>query len=229
MRPAFGMGTGFALVLRFCGTLGYGFIGGAGFGGGTGNGVRFGDGNGGCDGRSGKGGGGLESYRRFNFGLRKRLCVFVEEVVTADDKEGVGKRVFKNCFQGKIAVERIIVKGCGTIMTAGHIDCRRSETWVSVQRLEVAAAKADILFECGKAVRNHIADGKSNRKILSIGGCIKFLRQALCQFILGVIVPTVVGFQFGNGFIEDAGVMFFEFNIILRHVWFLLSGSVLVP
>lgn len=46
MRPAFGMGTGFALVLRFCGTLGHGFIGGAGFGGGTGNGVRFGDGNG---------------------------------------------------------------------------------------------------------------------------------------------------------------------------------------
>lgn len=40
------MGTGFALVLRFCETLGYRFIGGAGFGGGTGNGVRFGDGNG---------------------------------------------------------------------------------------------------------------------------------------------------------------------------------------
>lgn len=54
MRPAFGMGTGFALVLRFCGTLGYGFVGSAGFGGGTGNGVRFGDGNGGCDGRSGE-------------------------------------------------------------------------------------------------------------------------------------------------------------------------------
>lgn len=52
------MGTGFALVLRFCGTLGYGFIGGAGFGGGTGNGVRFGDRNGGCDGRSGEDGGG---------------------------------------------------------------------------------------------------------------------------------------------------------------------------
>lgn len=48
---------GFALVLRFCGVLGYGFIGGASFGGGTGNGVSFGDGNGGCDGRSGKGGG----------------------------------------------------------------------------------------------------------------------------------------------------------------------------
>ena len=27
------MGTGFALALRFCGTLGHGFIGGAGFGG----------------------------------------------------------------------------------------------------------------------------------------------------------------------------------------------------
>lgn len=64
------MGTGFALVLRFCGTLGHGFIGGAGFGGGTGNGVRFGDGNGGCDRRSGKGGGGLESERfRFGFGF----------------------------------------------------------------------------------------------------------------------------------------------------------------
>lgn len=229
MRPAFGMGTGFALVLRFCGTLGYGFVGSADFCGGTGNGVRFGEGNGGCDGRSGEGGGGLESYWRFNFGLRKRLCVFVEEVVTADDKEGVGKRVIKNRFQGKIAVKRIIVKGYGTIMAAGHIDRRWGETWVRVQRLEIAAAKADILFECGKAVRNHIADGKSNRKILSIGGYIKFLRQALCQFILGVIVPTVVGFQFGNGFIEDAGVVFFEFNIILRHVWFLLSGSVLVP
>lgn len=36
------MGTGFALALRFCGTLVYGFIGGAGFGGGTGNGVCFG-------------------------------------------------------------------------------------------------------------------------------------------------------------------------------------------
>ena len=71
MRPAFGMGTGFALVLRFCGTLGHGFVGSAGFGGGTGNGVRFGDGNGGCDGRSGKGGGGLESERfRFGFDFR---------------------------------------------------------------------------------------------------------------------------------------------------------------
>lgn len=69
MRPAFGMGTGFALVLRFCGTLGHGFIGGAGFGGGTGNGVCFGEGNGGCDGRSGKGGGGLESYWKFCFGF----------------------------------------------------------------------------------------------------------------------------------------------------------------
>lgn len=64
------MGTGFALVLRFCGTLGYGFIGGASFGGGTRNGVRFGEGNGGRDGRSGKGGGGLESERfRFGFGF----------------------------------------------------------------------------------------------------------------------------------------------------------------
>lgn len=129
------------LRLRFGRVVGKRLVGGAGFCGGTGNGVRFGEGNGGCNGRSGKGGGGLESYRRFNFGLRKRLCVFVEEVVTADDKEGVGKRVIKNRFQGKIAVERIIVKGCGTITTADHIDRKRSETWVSVQRLEITAAK----------------------------------------------------------------------------------------
>ena len=86
------MGTGFALALRFCGTLWHRFIGGAGFGGGTGNGVRFGDGNGGCDGRSGKGGGGLESERfRFGFGFRHlgrfdfAVNNIMQVVVAADD------------------------------------------------------------------------------------------------------------------------------------------------
>lgn len=84
MRPAFGMGTGFALVLRFCGTLGHGFIGGAGFGGGTGNGVRFGDGNGGCDRRSGKGGGGLES-ERFRLGDFLSLAKPIQFICNAKD------------------------------------------------------------------------------------------------------------------------------------------------
>lgn len=83
----FGMGTGFALVLRFCGTLGHGFIGGAGFCGGTGNGVRFGDGDGGCDGRSGKGGSGLESYRKFCFGFGFPHCAALVKNVHC----GVGK------------------------------------------------------------------------------------------------------------------------------------------
>lgn len=88
------MGTGFALVLRFCGTLGHGFVGSAGFGGGTGNGVRFGDGDGGCDGRSGKGGGGLKSERfRFGFGFRHlgrfdfAVNNIVQVVIAADDEQ----------------------------------------------------------------------------------------------------------------------------------------------
>ena len=107
MRPAFGMGTGFALVLRFCGTLWHRFIGGAGFGGGTGNGVRFGEGNGGCDGRSGKGGGGLESERfRFSFGFRHlgrfdfAVNNIVQVVITADDEQRLAKRVSEEIING---------------------------------------------------------------------------------------------------------------------------------
>ena len=94
-------------MLRFCGTLGHGFVGGASFGGGTGNGVCFGDGNGGCDGRSGEGGGGLESERfRFGFGFRHlgrfdfAVNNIVQVVVAADDEQRLAKRVSEEIING---------------------------------------------------------------------------------------------------------------------------------
>jgi len=99
------MGTGFALVLRFRGTLGYGFVGSAGFGDGTGNGVRFGDGDGGCDGRSGKGGGegqedkaegeeeGGENAARFHLGDFLSLAKPIQFICNAKDSAaGMKKR-----------------------------------------------------------------------------------------------------------------------------------------
>lgn len=119
MRPAFGMGTGFALVLRFCGTLGHGFVGGAGFG----------DGNGGCDGRSGKGGGGLESYQRFCFGFGFRhlgrfdfaVNNIVKVVIAADDEQRLAKRVSEEIING-VRIRSFFVKGFVAVVVAVRVN-----------------------------------------------------------------------------------------------------------
>lgn len=218
MRPAFGMGTGFALVLRFCGTLGYGFVGSASFGGGTGNGVRFGDGNGGCDGRSGEGGGGLESERfRFGFGFRHlgrfdfAINNIVQVVIAADDEQRLAKRVSEEIING-IRIRSFFVNGFVAVVVAVRVNGGGAVADIEFAG-DVVAAELDIIHEGGRAVVEDIADGKRNGKISSGNNFIVEGDDALCQAGFGGEVPVVLGFELADGGIKSFFGSDFSFKV----------------
>lgn len=219
MRPAFGMGTGFALVLRFCGTLGHGFVGSAGFGGGTGNGVRFGDGNGGCDGRSGKGGGGLESYRRFCFGFGFRhlgrfdfaVNNIVQVVITADDEQRLAKRVSEEIING-VRIRSFFVKGFVAVVVAVRVNGGGAVADIEFAG-DVVAAELDIVHEGGRAIVEDIADGKRDREISSGNNFIIEGDDTLCQAGFGGEEPVVLGFELADGGIKSFFGSDFSFKV----------------
>ena len=213
------MGTGFALVLRFCGTLGHGFVGSAGFGGGTGNGVRFGDGNGGCDGRSGKGGGGLESYRRFCFGFGFRhlgrfdfaVNNIVQVVITADDEQRLAKRVSEEIING-VRIRSFFVKGFVAVVVAVRVNGGGAVADIEFAG-DVVAAELDIVHEGGRAVVEDIADGKRDREISSGNNFIIEGDDTLCQAGFGGEEPVVLGFELADGGIKSFFGSDFSFKV----------------
>lgn len=218
MRPAFGMGTGFALVLRFCGTLGYGFVGGAGFGGGTRNGVRFGDGNGGCDGRCGKGGGGLESERfRFGFGFRHlgrfdfAVNNIVQVVIAADDEQRLAKRVSEEIING-VRIRSFFVNGFVAVVVAIRVNGGGAVTDIEFAG-DVVAAELDIIHEGGRAVVEDIADGKRDREISSGNNFIIEGDDTFCQAGFGGEEPVVLGFELADGGIKSFFGSDFSFKV----------------
>ena len=218
MRPAFGMGTGFALVLRFCGTLGHGFVGSAGFGGGTGNGVRFGDGNGGCDGRSGKGGGGLESERfRFGFGFRHlgrfdfAVNNIVQVVIAADDEQRLAKRVSEEIING-VRIRSFFVNGFVAVVVAVRVNGGGAVADIEFAG-DVIAAELDIVHEGGRAVVEDIADGKRDREISSGNNFIVEGDNAFCQAGFGSEESVVLGFELADGGIKSFFGSDFSFKV----------------
>ena len=212
------MGTGFALVLRFYGTLGHGFIGGAGFGGGTGNGVRFGDGNGGCDGRSGKGGGGLESERfRFGFGFRHlgrfdfAINNIVQVVIAADDEQRLAKRVSEEIING-VRIRSFFVNGFVAVVVAVRVNGGGAVTDIEFAG-DVVAAELDIIHEGGRAVVEDIADGKRDREISSGNNFIVEGDNAFCQAGFGGEEPVVLGFELADGGVKSFFGSDFSFKV----------------
>lgn len=218
MRPAFGMGTGFALVLRFCGTLGHRLVGSAGFGGGTGNGVRFGEGNGGCDGRSGKGGGGLESERfRFGFGFRHlgrfdfAVNNIVQVVIAADDEQRLAKRVSEEIING-IRIRSFFVNGFVAVVVAVRVNGGGTVADIEFAG-NVVAAELDIVHEGGRAVVEDIADGKRNGEISSGNNFIVEGDNAFCQAGFGGEEPVVLGFELADGGVKSFFGSNFSFKV----------------
>lgn len=212
------MGTGFALVLRVCGALGYGFIGGAGFGGGTGNGVRFGDGNGGCDGRSGKGGGGLESERfRFGFGFRHlgrfdfAVNNIVQVVIAADDEQRLAKRVGEEIING-VRIRSFFVNGLVAVVVAIRVNGGGAVADIEFAG-DVVAAELDIIHEGGRAVVEDIADRKRDGKISSGNNFIVEGDNAFCQASFGGEKPVVLGFELADGGIKSFFGSDFSFKV----------------
>ena len=213
------MGTGFALVLRFCGTLGHGFIGSAGFGGGTGNGVRFGDGNGGCDGRSGESGGGLESYWKFCFGFGFRhlgrfdfaVNNIVQVVITADDEQRLAKRVGEEIING-VRIRSFFVNGFVAVVVAIRVNGGGAVTDIEFAG-DVVAAELDIVHEGGRAVVENVADGKRDREISSGNNFIVEGDDAFCQASFGSEKPVVLGFELADGGIKSFFGSDFSFKV----------------
>lgn len=212
------MGKGFALVLRFCGTLGHGFVGSAGFGGGTGNGVRFGDGNGGCDGRSGKGGGGLESERfRFGFGFRHlgrfdfAVNNIVQVVIAADDEQRLAKRVSEEIING-VRIRSFFVNGFVAVVVAIRVNGGGAVTDIEFAG-DVVAAELDIVHEGGRAVVENVADGKRDREISSGNNFIVEGDDAFCQASFGSEKPVVLGFELADGGIKSFFGSDFSFKV----------------
>lgn len=212
------MGTGFALVLRFCGTLGHGFVGSAGFGGGTGNGVRFGDGDGGCDGRSGKGGGGLKSERfRFGFGFRHlgrfdfAVNNIVQVVIAADDEQRLAKRVGEEIING-VRIRSFFVNGFVTVVIAIRVNGGGAVADIEFAS-DVVAAELDIIHEGGRAVVEDIADGKRDGEISSGNNFIVEGDNAFCQTGFGGKEPVVLGFELADGGIKSFFGSDFSFKV----------------
>ena len=212
------MGTGFALVLRFRGTLGYGFVGSAGFGDGTGNGVRFGDGNSGCDGRSGKGGGGLESERfRFGFGFRHlgrfdfAVNNIVQVVVAADDEQRLAKRVSEEIING-VRIRSFFVNGFIAVVVAVRVNGGGAVADIEFAG-DVVAAELDIIHEGGRAVVEDIADGKRDGEISSGNNFIVEGDDAFCQAGFGGEKPVVLGFELADGGVKSFFGSDFSFKV----------------
>lgn len=212
------MGTGFALVLRFCGTLGYGFIGGASFGGGTGNGVRFGDGNGGCDGRSGEGGGGLKSERfRFGFGFRQlgrfdfAVNNIVQVVIATDDEQRLAKRVGEEIING-VRIRSFFVNGFVAVVVAVRVNGGGAVADIEFAG-DVVAAELDIIHKGGRAVVEDIADGKRNGEISSGNNFIVEGDDAFCQAGFGGEEPVVLGFELADGGVKSFFGSDFSFKV----------------
>ena len=213
------MGTGFALVLRFCGTLGYGFVGSAGFGGGTGNGVRFGDGDGGCDGRSGKSGGGLESYRKFRFGFGFRhlgrfdfaVNNIVQVVIAADNEQRLAKRVGEEIING-VRIRSFLVNGFVAVVVTVRVNGGGAVADIEFAG-DVVAAELDIIHEGGRAVVEDIADGKRDGEISSGNNFIVEGDDALCQAGFGGEEPVVLGFELADGGVKSFFGSDFSFKV----------------
>lgn len=212
------MGTGFALALRFCGTLWHRFIGGAGFGGGTGNGVRFGEGNGGCDGRSGKSGGGLESERfRFGFGFRHlgrfdfAVNNIVQVVIAADDEQRLAKRVSEEIING-IRIRSFFVNGFVAVVVAVRVNGGGAVADIEFAG-DVVAAELDIIHKGGRAVVEDIADGKRDGEISSGNNFIVEGDNAFCQAGFGSEEPVVLGFELADGGIKSFFGSDFSFKV----------------
>ena len=212
------MGTGFALVLRFCGTLGYGFVGSAGFGGGTGNGVRFGDEDGGCDGRSGKGGGGLKSERfRFGFGFRHlgrfdfAVNNIVQVVIAADDEQRLAKRVSEEIING-VRIRSFFVNGFVAVVVAIRVNGGGAVADIEFAG-NVVATELDIIHEGGRAVVENVADGKRDGEISSGNNFIVEGDDALCQAGFGGEEPVVLGFELADGGVKSFFGSDFSFKV----------------
>lgn len=212
------MGTGFALVLRFCGTLGYGFVSSAGFGGGTGNSVRFGDRNGGCDGRSGKGSGGLESERfRFGFGFRHlgrfdfAINNIVQVVVAADDEQRLAKRVSEEIINS-VRIRSFFVNGFVAVVVAIRVNGGGAVADIEFAG-DVIAAELDIVHEGGRAVVEDIADGKRDGEISSGNNFIVEGDNAFCQAGFGGEEPVVLGFELADGGVKSFFGSDFSFKV----------------
>lgn len=215
------MGTGFALVLWFCGTLGYRFVGSAGFGGGTGNSVRFGDRNGGCDGRSGKGGGGLESERfRFGFGFRHlgrfdfAINNIVQVVIAADDEQRLAKRVSEEIING-VRIRSFFMNGFVAVVVAVRVNGGGAVADIEFAG-DVVAAELDIIHEGGRAfIGQGRVDGVIGKGFKLAAGDGAGLGQ-LSEFDQGI--------DGGFGLMEGKGVKHFRldfrvangFNVFIR-------------
>ena len=212
------MRTGFALVLRFCGVLGYGFVGGADFGDGTGNGARFGDGNSGCDGRSGKSGGGLESERfRFGFGFRHlgrfdfAVNNIMQVVIAADDEQRLAKRVGEEILNG-VRIRSFFVNGFVAVVVAVRVNGGEAVADIEFAG-DVVAAELDIIHKGGRAVVEDIADGKRDGEISSGNNFIVKGDDALCQAGFGGEEPVVLGFELADGGIKSFFGSDFSFKV----------------
>ena len=214
--------------LRFGRVIGYGFVSGAGFCGGTGNGVRFGEGNGRCDGRSGEGGGGLESYRWFCFGFgfrhlgRFNFAVndIMQVVVAADDKQRLAQRVGEEIIN-RIGVGSFFVNGFVAVVVAVRVN--RGGAVANIEFAgDVVAAELDIIHKGGRAVVKDIADGKRDREISSGNNFIIESDDALCQAGFGGEKPVILGFELADGGIKSFFGSDFSFKVSHGRVPFLV-------
>ena len=197
-------------------------------GSGTGNGVRFGEGNGRCDGRSGEGGGGLESYRWFCFGFgfrhlgRFNFAVndIMQVVITADDEQRLAQRVGEEIING-VRIRSFFVNGFIAVVIAVGINRGGAVTDVELAG-DVVAAELDIVHKGGRAVVKDIADGKRDREISGGNNLIVESDDALCQAGFSGEKPVILGFELADGGIKSFFGSGFSFNVSHGKVPFLI-------
>ena len=207
------------LRLRFGRVIGYGFVSGAGLDSGTGNGVRFGEGNGRCDGRSGEGSGGLESYRRFcsGFGFRHlgrfnfTVNDIMQVVVAADDEQRLAQRVGEEIING-VRIRSFFVNGFIAVVIAVRVNRGRAVADIEFAG-DVVAAELDIIHKGGRAVVEDIADRKRDREISSGNNFIVEGDNAFCQAGFGGEEPVVLGFELADGGIKSFFGSGFSFKV----------------
>ena len=216
------------LRLRFGRVVGERLVSGAGFCGGTGNGVRFGEGNGGCDGWSGKGGGGLESYRRFCFGFgfrhlgRFNFAVndIMQVVIAADDEQRLAQRVGEEIIN-RVGIGSFFMNGFIAVVVAVGVNRDGAVTDIEFAG-DVVTAELDIVHEGGRAVVKDIADGKRDREISGGNNFIVEGDDALCQAGFGGEKPVILSFELADGGIKSFFGSGFSFKVSHGKVPFLI-------
>lgn len=197
-------------------------------GSGTGNGVRFGERNGRCDGWSGEGGGGLESYRRFcsGFGFRHfgRLDFAVNDImqviVAADDEQRLAQRIGEEIING-VRIGSFFMNGFVAVVVAVRIN--RGGAVADIEFAgDVVAAELDIVHEGGRAVVENIADGKRDREISGGNNFIIEGDDALCQTGFSGEKPVILGFELADGGIKSFFGSGFSFKVSHGKVPFLI-------